>query len=58
MSTKKAFLAEELRAQDENAELLEATLSTSYAGLHVAGRLQAMLRGQMRKVREAIAIRN
>src|SRR5262249_48946139 len=50
----KTFIEEEARGVDENAELVEATLSTSYAGVRVAGRLQAMLRGHMRKVREAM----
>ncbi len=51
---RKAFLSDELRGADENAELLDATLTGSYAGVRVAPRLQAMLRGQMRKVREAV----
>ncbi len=50
----RAMLAEEIRGADEDAQLLDATLSTSYAGLRIAGRLQAMLRGQMRKVRVAM----
>jgi hypothetical protein len=49
-----SFLAEEVKGGDENADLLERTLSASYVGLRVAGRLAAMLRGQMRKVRDAL----
>jgi hypothetical protein len=51
---RRAYIDEEARGVDENAELLETTLSTSYAGVRVSGRLQAMLRGHMRKVREAM----
>ena len=50
---RRAFIAEELRRAEENRELLDATLSSSYAGVRVPGRLQAMLRGHMRRVREA-----
>ena len=50
----RAFIAEEAKSVDENGELLDATLTTSYAGLRISGRLQAMLRGNMRKVREAM----
>src|SRR5205807_8081805 len=32
-SARRAFLAEELRGADEGAELLEATLTSSYAGI-------------------------
>ncbi len=48
------FIAEEAKGVDENAELLDATLSSTYAGVRVSGRLQAMMRGNMRKVREAM----
>ncbi len=48
------FIAEEAKGVDENGELLDATLTSSYAGVRVAGRLQAMFRGSMRKVREAM----
>ena len=48
------FIAEEAKGVDENAELLDATLTSSYAGVRVTGRLQALMRGTMRKVREAM----
>lgn len=47
-------IAFELKAADDDEQLMEATLSSSYAGLRVAGRLQAMLRGQMRKLRDDV----
>jgi hypothetical protein len=53
---RKVFVADELRGAEENRELLEATLSSQYAGLRVPGRLQAMLRGHMRRVREAMNV--
>jgi hypothetical protein len=51
---RRAFVTEELRGAEENSELLDATLTSSYAGLRIPGRLQAMLRGHMRKIREAM----
>jgi hypothetical protein len=53
-AARRAFLAEEARGVDRDGEVLETTLSTTYAGVRVAARLQAMLRGSMRKVREAM----
>jgi hypothetical protein len=53
-SERKGMLAEEGRTVDDDAELLDATVSEAYAGVRVPGRLQALLRGQMRKVREAM----
>ena len=50
----RAMLADEIKGADEDAELLDATLTGTYAGVRIAGRLQAMLRGQMRKVRVAM----
>jgi hypothetical protein len=52
---RRAFLEREARFEDDATELLEVTLSTSYAGVRVPGRLPAMLRGRMRKVREAVS---
>jgi hypothetical protein len=52
---RKAFLARELKGAEDNADLLEATLTSTYAGVRVPARLQAMLRGQMRKVKDAVA---
>ncbi len=53
---RRAFVAEQLRAVEEDGERVETTLSSTFAGLRVPVRLQAMLRGQMRKVREAVAV--
>jgi hypothetical protein len=51
---RKSFVSHELKAAGDHAELLEATLTGTYAGLRVSPRLQAMLRGQMRKVQGAV----
>jgi hypothetical protein len=53
---RKAMLAEEGKTVDDDAELLDATASEAYAGVRVPGRLQALLSGQMRKVREAMSV--
>jgi hypothetical protein len=50
---RKAMLAEDVRLADEGSELLETTVATSYAGVRVPSRLGAMLRGRMRKVKDA-----
>jgi hypothetical protein len=52
---RREFLDREARLDDDANELLESTLVTSYAGVRVPGRLAAMLRGRMRKVKEAIS---
>ena len=52
---RREFLDREARFEDDAAELLESTLATSYAGVRVPGRLAAMLRGRMRKVKEAVS---
>jgi len=54
VAERKSTLADEGRTVDEDAELLDATVSSAYAGVRVPGRIQARLRGQMRKVREAM----
>lgn len=54
LGDRRGMLAEEGKTIDDDAELLDATLSGEYAGIRVQGRLQALLRGQMRKVREAM----
>ena len=54
LGERKAMLADEGKTVDDDAELLDATVSEAYAGVRVPGRLQALLRGQMRKVREAM----
>jgi hypothetical protein len=53
LSERAAFLKEEIEGEAEGQELLEATLTRAYAGVVVPGRLQAMLRGQARKVHDA-----
>ena len=52
---RREFLEREGRFEDDAAELLDATLATSYAGVRVSGRLAAMLKGRMRKVKEAVS---
>ncbi|CAN5899024.1 hypothetical protein BH11MYX4_BH11MYX4_50430 [soil metagenome] len=52
---RREFLEREGRFEDDAAEVLESTLATSYAGVRVSGRLAAMLRGRMRKVKEAVS---
>jgi hypothetical protein len=51
---RREFLDHEARLDDDYNELLDTTLATSYAGVRVPGRLQALLRGRMRKVKEAV----
>ncbi|MCL2726430.1 MAG: DUF4175 domain-containing protein [Polyangiaceae bacterium] len=51
---RRAFLDQEARVFDENSELLESTLTASHAGTRVSGRVAAMLRGKMRKLKEAV----
>lgn len=52
---RREFLDQEARFEDDAAELLETTISSSYAGVRIPGRLPAMLRGRMRKVKEAVS---
>ncbi|MDB4941383.1 MAG: hypothetical protein JWP97_917 [Labilithrix sp.] len=52
---RREFLDREARFEDDATELLDSTLAGSYAGVRVPGRLAAMLRGRMRKVKEAVA---
>src|SRR5262249_24561146 len=54
LAERKAYLAELVRSADENADLLESAIGASYAGVRLPPRLQALLRGQMRKLRMAI----
>jgi hypothetical protein len=49
-----AFVRELIKGADQAADSLEAIMSTSHAGLRLPSRLQAILRGQMRKVRTAV----
>ncbi len=51
---RRALVADEWKGETESEDLLDATLGGTYEGIRVAGRLQAMLHGQARKVREAM----
>jgi hypothetical protein len=53
---RKSMLADEGKTVDDDAELLDGTVSEVFSGVRVPGRLQALLRGQMRKVREAMSL--
>ena len=55
LKDRREFLDREARFEDDASELLESTLTTSYAGVRIPGRLAAMLRGRMRKVKEAVS---
>ncbi len=50
---RKAMLEQDVKLAEEGSEMLESALSTSYAGIRVPSRLGAMLRGRMRKVKDA-----
>jgi hypothetical protein len=52
---RRAMLEQDVRLAEANSDLLDSTLRTSYAGIRVPGRLAAMLRGRMRKVKDAAA---
>ncbi len=54
LGERKRMLADEGKTVDDDAELLDETSSEVFAGVRIPGRLQALLRGQMRKVREAM----
>jgi len=49
-----AFVIDERRGMEDDSERLEVTLTATYAGVRINGRLAAMLRGQMRKLRDAV----
>jgi DNA-binding NarL/FixJ family response regulator len=49
-----ALITQELHGDTDGQELLEATLTSTYAGLRIPVRLQAMLKGQAGKVHEAM----
>ncbi len=53
LKERRAYLEEESKLVDRTGELLETTLTGSYAGTRISARLGAMLRGRMRKVKEA-----
>ncbi|OJY26690.1 MAG: hypothetical protein BGO98_06670 [Myxococcales bacterium 68-20] len=50
---RRAMLERDVKLADEGSEALETALTTSYAGVRVSSRLGAMLRGRMRKVKDA-----
>lgn len=50
---RREFLERDTKLSEELGEKLEGALLTSYAGVRVQARLGAMLRGRMRKVKEA-----
>lgn len=54
LKERREHLEQDARLDEDANELLDETLDTSYAGVRVSGRLQAMLRGRMRKVKEAV----
>jgi hypothetical protein len=51
---RRAFLTDEEKSETQGEAFLDATLTGTYEGIHVPARLQAMLHGQARKVREAL----
>jgi hypothetical protein len=51
---RRAMLEHDVKLAEEGSEALDAALTTSYAGIRVPSRLAAMLRGRMRKVKDAV----
>ncbi len=51
---RRELLDADAKLADENADLMETTLTSSYAGVRIPSRLGAMLRGRMRKLKEAV----
>jgi len=54
LKERKAYFEKDAKLDETATELLDQTLSTSYAGVRVSARLGAMLRGKMRKLKEAV----
>src|SRR5262249_26320919 len=52
---RRTFVEEEKQAVERDEVLMDQSLTAVYAGLRIPGRLQAMLRGQVRKERAAMA---
>src|SRR5262249_6843086 len=52
---RRAMLEQDTKLAEEGSATLESALSASYAGVRVPSRLGAMLRGRMRKVKDAAA---
>jgi hypothetical protein len=51
---RKHYVAELVEGADADADLLDSVLSSSYAGLRIPGRIQAMFRAQSRKLDDAV----
>ncbi len=51
---RKSFFDEEKKHGNDDADSVEVTLTSSYAGAKINGRLQAMVRGKMLKLRSAL----
>ncbi len=51
---RKEYLEKESKLDVECAEALDTALTTNYAGVRVTSRLSAMLRGRMKKLRDAV----
>ncbi|HEY8074630.1 MAG TPA: DUF4175 domain-containing protein, partial [Labilithrix sp.] len=54
MKARRDFLDHEAKLDQDDGDALDVTLSGSYAGTRIGGRLAAMLRGRYRKVKEAV----
>jgi hypothetical protein len=50
---RRTMLEHDVKLADDGSEILEQALRASYAGIRVPSRLGAMLRGRMRKVKDA-----
>lgn len=53
-AARRAFVVDERRTMEDDSEHLEVTLTGTYAGVRIAPKLAAMLRGQMRKLRATV----
>ncbi len=51
---RRELLDADAKLSDETSDLLEQTLTSSYAGARIPSRVGAMLRGRMRKLKEAV----
>lgn len=55
LKERKEYFAKDAKLDEGTSELLDQTLSASYAGVRVPARIGAMLRGRLRKLKEAVA---
>jgi hypothetical protein len=55
LEKRKEYFAQDTKLDEITSELLDQTITTSYAGVRVPARLAAMLRGKNRKLKEAVA---